>query len=205
MYKDYALKRDDCDIQHPGGYPPMPSLMAALAIGNEIFFSSQLRGFDTKKFIYFRGPEVRIELELDACRAYLLREGEKQVPGAQETHQNMNCAEIMAVAMYMTQHPGQAPRDYTGGEGQASARRARFAVWGNYETPFNKLASSLLSPCDGIAEVAIPKYGTRSETNQRQLPVNQIQPVQTQGKGVPLIDMDNLGGLVEPIDLNDEL
>ncbi|KAL8963811.1 MAG: hypothetical protein Q9183_004935 [Haloplaca sp. 2 TL-2023] len=205
----------------------MPSLVAALAIGDEIFFASQLHGDDARAFVYLRAPDPDITAELNRwsvgnilalfhktnifqSAAYL--RGPGQLPGANAHHKNTNCGEIMAVAMYMAQHNGDPPRQHTGGAGHASSRKARLAAWGNYGESPNKIDTFLVPPCavsvrnwgcksfldfQGIAEVKIDRYALK-KLKHPTLPINQIEPEEVKPMGVPLVDLLNAADFDDP-------
>lgn len=65
MYHDFVQLRDSCNFAGYTLNTEQPSLMAALAIGDEVFFSSQLRGSGTTSFVYASMPDVSIKEQLN--------------------------------------------------------------------------------------------------------------------------------------------
>ncbi|KAL8640146.1 MAG: hypothetical protein Q9228_002897 [Teloschistes exilis] len=143
----------------------MPTLIAALAVGDEIFFSSQLKGTNGHDFVYESVPDVDIKNQLNLwysllnlkvnsgtehsiSQAYLISEADVKIPDAEKKHKNQACAEIMTVVMYMKEHNGQSLRTITGATNgqQAPTRELRVAVWG---TTFgnDRFKTILLNPC----------------------------------------------------------
>ncbi|KAL9591775.1 MAG: hypothetical protein Q9179_007385 [Wetmoreana sp. 5 TL-2023] len=210
MFHDYAQLRDAC---RAGDYflnTPMPTLIAALAVGDEVFFASQLHGQGAKSFVYITMADVGIMEQLNLCQAYLTTDAENLLPNAHLHHRRAVCAEIFVTAMYMKKHNNQSPRAVTGGgkEGQESGK-ARVVVWGNHLTN-DKESTFLAPPCgpasnpgwgctrfmeyQGIRIVNIQKYSIdawqeRHSNPSKFPPINQIEPVETEPQGVPIFQL----------------
>ncbi|KAL8851851.1 MAG: hypothetical protein Q9221_003277 [Calogaya cf. arnoldii] len=199
MFSDYRQLRDACGAENM--YTPMPSLMAVLAIGNDMYFSSQIMGTQGGNFIYGEAADVDITNQLNLCQAYLTSEADPRVPNARPRHRRGVCAEIFAVAMYMKHHENQPPRAATSGD---QGLKARVAVWGNH-IDGNRAKTFLIAPCgsgsnwgcsafmayQGFAIVKIPKFApeARGKEGYPALPINKVAPVEVKNEGVPLANV----------------
>lgn len=102
MHYDYDKLRTSCDAAAFGLAKRMPTLIAVLAVGDEIFFSSQLKGTNGHDFVYESVPEVDIKNQLNLwylllnlkvnsrtehsiSQAYLISEADVKIPDAEKT------------------------------------------------------------------------------------------------------------------------
>lgn len=122
----------------------MPSVMSAVAIGNEIFFSSSLRGTTGSDFVYVEMADSEITRDLNRWQFYkddmlsgdsdsgcsrAMIYNQRNTASTPDRHRLGICGEIFATAMYMNKHDA-SPRKITGKEGPATVRKARVVAWG---------------------------------------------------------------------------
>lgn len=65
MRHDFGQLKTSCNVGNDKLYTEMPSLIAALAIGDEVFFSSQLRGTSAYAFVYADLADAAIRDQLN--------------------------------------------------------------------------------------------------------------------------------------------
>ncbi|KAL8759102.1 MAG: hypothetical protein Q9184_003727 [Pyrenodesmia sp. 2 TL-2023] len=202
MRTDYNQLERSCRADGAPYVTAMPTLIAALAIGDEVFFSSQMKGTSGFKSVYStRLANADITQQLRLCQSYLRTEANPRVPNAVPEHTTGACAEIYATAMYMKQHDNQSPRTVT----QDQSTKARVAVWGTYPHNIDKSKGYGIAPCapssvttrwgcsafmryQGITIIKNPKFdpANRERDDWPDLPINQIEPVEVKNEGVPL-------------------